>query len=117
MAAFAASANNIIEDAEQALLDAYVDEMGIQFSEKSDLELEDLLKRIKEVSTEIEINQITFEIVGMVMSDMSYDEDEQSFIKKLADIFELEQSKIDQMFKYVNEYMAVIRKINILMFE
>lgn len=117
LAEYAASANNVIVEAEQNLLNAYADEMGIQFSDKSDLELEELLKRIKKISTSKEINQIAFEIVGMMMSDMSYDDAEKAFMKKMSDIFELEQSKIDQMFEYVNEYLEVIHKINVLMFE
>jgi len=112
----AAVANGVIEEVESELLDTYADEMGISISDASDLPFEENLKRLKIISNSVQINQMVFEIVGMIMIDMEYDDDEKSYIKKLASILEIDMKIIDEMFEYVSEYSDLVRRINNLMF-
>lgn len=117
LALAAASANHVIEDSEKNLLIAYADEMGIDVNLAEEMPVEIICARLKEISNSKELNQITFEIAGMMMSDSEYDDAEKSFVSEMARVFEISQDKIDEMFQCVNDYSALIKKINILMYE
>lgn len=115
----AAAANNVVEESEKVLLAAYADEMGIDPDDTNNNanDVEEIFKGLKEISTSKELNQITFEIVGMMISDSEYDDSEKAFIEKMAAVFEIPHERVDKMFQYVNDYSTLIKKINILMFE
>lgn len=117
LATQAANANDVVEENEKALLESYVDEMGIEVTAAKNLPLDELLTQLHNLSTQLEMNQVMFELVGMMMSDSEYDEKEKDFIKKVAEHFEIGEEKIKTMYSYVNEYSELIRKINVLMFE
>lgn len=119
LALAAATANNIVEEAEAALLKEYAEEMSITANpnSNSNMSVEEICERLKEISNSKELNEISFEIVGMIMSDNIYDDDEKMFISKMAEIFEIPMSRINEMFNYVKEYMELIKKITILMYE
>lgn len=117
LATKAAAANDVIEESERILLNAYAMEMGIS-NDLTDIDsLDKILNSLKEISNSKELNQITFEIVGMVLADKTYDDQEKEFMNKLMMAFEIPQSRVDIMIKYVQEYTDVVRKINILMFD
>lgn len=117
LALAAASANNVIEDTEKSLLAAYADEMGVDVNKANVMPLEEICNKIKAISTSKELNEITFEIVGMMMSDSEYDAEEREFVITMANNFEIPMSRIDEMFSCVNDYSALIKRINVLMFE
>lgn len=117
LALAAASANNIIEDSERALLAAYADEMSIDVNKATIMSVEDICRSLKKISNPKELNQISFEIVGMMTTDDEYDDAEKEFILKMAEIFEIPLSSIDEMFSCVNAYTELIKRINVLMFE
>ena len=52
-----------------------------------------------------------------MISDNEYDDDEKHFISKMAEIFEIPMSRIDEMFNCANAYSELIKKINVLMYE
>lgn len=108
LATVAASADNIIKESEKALLVAYADEMGIDVNE--------ICVRLKEISSAKELNQIAFEIVGMMMSDNEYAENEKVFVNKMAAIFQIPNERIEEMFRCVQDYLALIKRINMLMY-
>ena len=113
LALAAASANSVIEESEKALLAAYADEMGVDVSLACVQPVEDICTKLKSVSNSKQLNQIMFEIVGMIASDNEYDNQEKNFIMKLSEIFEIPMDRIDEMFICVNEYTSLIKKINI----
>ena len=117
LALAAASANDVLEDSEKLLLAAYADEMSIDVNKASQMPMEEICKKLKAISNSKELNQISFEIVGMMTSDSEYDEKEKMFISKMAELFEIPMKRIDEMFEYVNAYSELIRKINVLMYE
>lgn len=117
LALAAASANDVLEESEKALLAEYADEMSIDVNKAMQMPAEEICRKLKEISNSKELNQISFEIVGMMMSDNEYDEDEKAFISKMAEIFEIPMSRINEMFNCVNAYSELIKKINVLMYE
>lgn len=117
LAVVAAEANNIVEEAEKNLIEAYADEMSIEVNKTSQMSVEEICKKLKNISNSKELNVISFEIVGMIMSDNRYDSEEKAFITEMAEIFEIPMERINIMFNYVNEYKELVRKINMLMYE
>ena len=112
----AALANIVLEESEKQLLAAYADEMDIASTDASDLQLDALCKELKEISSPKELNQITFEIVGMLLSDSEFDTDEQAFLSKVAVAFGISEKTVEEMKQCVNEYIALLKRINRLMF-
>lgn len=112
----AALANKITEEPERQLLAAFADEMGIAPADRSGLELDALCKELKELSSLKELHQMTFEIVGMLLSDSSFDADEQAFLSTIAVAFGISAETIAEMKQCVDDYMILIRRINKLMF-
>ena len=117
LALAAATANDVLEDAEKTLLAAYADEMSIDVNKASQMPVEEICRKLKNISNSKELNQISFEIVGMMISDDEYDDAEKAFISKMAEIFEIPMSRIDEMFNCVNAYSELIKRINVLMYE
>lgn len=117
LATAAANANSIMEESEKALLEAYADEMGINIDDAENYSMEEACVRLKDISDVKELNQIVFEIIGMMTVDNQYDDHEKVFTGKMALIFGIPMERIDEMFHCVDEYSALLRKINLLMFE
>lgn len=108
-------ANTVLEESEKALLAAYAGEMGIELTDASDLQLAELCEKLKELSSPKELNQMTFEIVGMLLADTVFDHDEQAFLAKVAASFGISDKTIDEMKRCVEDYKALIKRINRLM--
>ena len=117
LALAAASSNGVFENSEKALLVAYADEMSIDVNKASQMPMEEICRKLKSISNSKELNQITFEIVGMIMSDNEYDDDEKAFISKMTEIFGIPMERINEMFNCVSVYSELIKKINELMYE
>ena len=74
------------------------------------------MKQLKEECNEVELNKITFEIVGLMQADKEYDDKEKMFMNKMLDCFGITNEKIEKMFEYVKIYMELIRNINKLIY-
>lgn len=116
LALAAASANDVLEKSEKTLLAAYADEMDVDVNKASQMSVEEICNKLKTISNSKELNQISFEIIGMMLSDNEYDDDEKEFVSKMAEIFEIPMSRINEMYKLVNAYSELIKKINVLMY-
>lgn len=112
----AAMANAVLEESEKHLLAAYADEMGIALTEASDLPLNALCRELKELSSAKELNQITFEIIGMLLSDSEFDSDEQAFLTTATTAFGISEQAVNEMKQCVRDYTALVKRINRLMF-
>ena len=111
----AALANKVLVKSEEQLLAAYADEMDIKLEDVNNLPFDALCKELKEISSHKELNQITFEIIAMLLSDNEFDTDEQVFLSKVISEFGISDETIEEMKRYVNDYMMLINKINGLM--
>ena len=113
----AAKSNGVIEEREKQCIYMFADEMGIDVSEASLLQFKTICEEIKKESTCKEINHIVFEIAGLMLSDFDYDDDEKKFMDQLIEEFDISKEKLGKMIEYLNEYFALMKKINILMFD
>ena len=90
-----AKADGEFSESEKNLLNSYSVELQMECNiETLTLEIDDILKEIKENANETEYKIIIFEAVGIAMSDGDYSEPEKEIIKKaqidfgLSDNFE-----------------------------
>lgn len=112
----AADANGVREESEKELLNAYADEMGIESIVK-EKPLDEILSELSNISTPVEVNQMSFEIIGLLMSDGEYDAEEREFITTLSKGLNVPENRINKMFDLVKEYSDLIRSINKTMFD
>lgn len=112
----AADANGIREESEENLLIAYADEMGINVSIE-DISTEEIYAKLLRISNPVEINQMTFELVGLLLSDGEYDSDEIIFINELSVGLKVPKERIEKMFDLVGQYSGLIKSINKIMFD
>lgn len=112
----AAKSNGIVNNNEKRLIEAYADEMGINSDVTSSLSVERICLDLKDISSKKELNQMCFEIASLLLGDMDFDSDEQSFLAKVCSIWDIDSSKCDEMLTYINEYIEWMRKVNILLF-
>lgn len=113
----AAEANGIIEDSEKKMLEAYADEMDIPMDPIGGLSTQEVCSKLKEISSKKELNQMAFELIGLIVSDGDYDTAEKTFMKSIIDAFGIAPEQLDKMFALVDEYYAVVKRINVLMWE
>lgn len=112
----AADANGIRDENEENLLIAYADEMDIDVSIE-DIPTEDIYAKLLKISNPVEINQMTFELVGLLLSDGEYDSDEKQFVDKLSVGLKVPKERIEKMFDLVGQYSGLIKSINRIMFD
>ena len=112
----AADANGVREENEKDMLLAYADEMGINVS-LEDVSTKDIYTKLLRISNPVEINQMTFEIVGLMVSDGEYDDYEKRFIDELSNGLKVPKDRIDKMFELVRQYSGLIKSINKIMFD
>jgi len=117
LAIMAAKANDVVNDSEERIIEAYADEMGISSDEAIMLELDELCNELVGISTKKELNQMYFEIISLLLGDLSFDSKEKEFLNTLCITFGIADEKCEEMIECVNEYVEWMRKVNILLFE
>ena len=60
---------------------------------------------------------MTFELVGLLLSDGEYDSDEKQFVDKLSVGLKVPKERIEKMFDLVGQYSGLIKSINRIMFD
>ena len=110
----AALANGVVEAAEKRLIKALSEELGIREDDYSELSSDEICHRLSEISTRKELMEISFEILGIVMSDDCYDEDEKEFVGKMSSIFGVSRELLNQMEESIKEYQRIYQKIESL---
>lgn len=110
---YAARSNNVLSDVEKEFISQYCLEMGI---EKSGFEtktnLEELLEKIKEKSSETELNMIFFEILGLILSDKVFDDMEKDFMDKLLSKFEISDEFLKKSIELINSLSKLYVEVN-----
>ncbi len=111
LAALAASANNVVEDAERDMLIHFAREMNIEPIVKSDKQLDEITDALKELCGNTERKVILFELVGIMFSDTQCDEKETAFLNEVATKLSVSSDDINKMIGLVKEYIDLYNKI------
>lgn len=108
----AAEANGIVDLSEQRMLEAYADEMDIPIRLMEALSVQEICERLTGVSSQKELGQMAFELVGLVLSDGEYDGSEKTFMLAVANAFGITPERLGKMFMLVSEYSDLVGRIN-----
>lgn len=107
----ASEANGVIELAEKNMLKSFAIEMKIEPIYKTDLETEDILREIVNISSETELKIVAFEILGIMISDSEFDNMEKIFVDNMFNKFAIPLDRKEEMLQVLGEYLAVFKKI------
>ncbi len=107
----AANANGVVESSEKRLINGFAEELGIAENNYSTLELEEICNNLVEISSRKELIEMSFEILGVMMGDTTYDEDEKAFMKEMNKIFGVSDDILKEMEDCLREYLAIYKKI------
>ena len=87
----------------------------VRYSAQNDLE--NVIKKITEVSTDIDLKIILFEIAALVLSDNTFDKQEQNLVDKLTAAFKLGADFKEKTIAQLKNLMNVYGDVNRLLFE
>ena len=73
--------------------------------------LKDVLKELDEEATEREKNIITFEILGMFLSDNDYAKEEEVMMQEIVEGLHITKDKFNNMLSLLNIYKSVYDEI------
>lgn len=105
-------ADGIVADEEVELALAYCREMNIeQRVPDNSAVLKDVLKELDEEATEREKNIITFEILGMFLSDNDYAKEEEVMMQEIVEGMHITKDKFNNMLSLLNIYKSVYGEI------
>lgn len=107
----AAEANGVVELSEKNMLKAYSMEMEIAPFYASDCELGSVLADMKDSSTASELKIVLFELLGILVSDVDFDDLEKEYLSKVRTAFGVSQEECDEMLKLLYDYSSVYKKI------
>ena len=107
----AAEANGIVELEEKNMLKSFAIEMNIPPVYNTENNLETILNELVSISSEQELKIILFEILGIVVSDGVFDDDEKNIVKNIVERCKLDTNIVDEMLNTLYEYINVYKKI------
>ena len=107
----AAEANGVVELAEKNMLKAFSIEMSIEPFYSTNSDIETILQKMEATATENEKRIVLFELMGILISDEEFDEEERRFLEKVRSVFEVSESKCDEMMKLLYEYSSLYKRI------
>ena len=107
----AAEANGIVELEEKNMLKSFAIEMNIPPVYNTENNLETILNELVSISSEQELKIILFEILGIVVSDGVFDDDEKNIVKNIVERCKLDTNIVDEMLNALYEYINVYKKI------
>lgn len=108
----ASKSNNNFSVEEKQTIAQYCEEMHIEIRYDEENDLPAIAGRLAEISSEEEMRMILLETAGLLLSDNTYDEDEQKFFTALADKLGLEKSQTDEVVGMLGELSEIYKRIN-----
>lgn len=109
---YAADADGVFEEKEEATIYTYCREMNIQESlPKKNSTLEEVLDQLKISTSYNEKKIIVFEILGLMLADEEFAEQEQVFVKEIIDKFEIDMHELEKMSSLLHIYKTVFDEL------
>ena len=108
-----ASSDGTYSDVEKKMINAYCQEMQIDFKEDSMIKpVEDIILTFTKVSSEEIKKIVVFEAIGIAMVDGGYDENERKIIIEMEEKFKLEAGFNKKCESLLNEYISIQHRMN-----
>lgn len=107
----AVNANGVVEDTERKLIKGFSEELGIPENDYSEQGFDDICDKLADICNRKELIEISFEILGVMMGDTCYDQDEKDFMRRMTAKFSISEETLNEMEKCLDEYLAIYKKI------
>ncbi len=107
----AADASGGISFEEKNMLKLFAMEMNIEPQYSSEDDLDEVINELFNCSTAKELQIVLFELLGIMYSDADYDEQEQQFVDRIAERFEIGSEKIKRMDEEISKYSSLYKEI------
>ncbi|TYQ15703.1 UNVERIFIED_CONTAM: hypothetical protein Cloal_2186 [Acetivibrio alkalicellulosi] len=108
-----AMSNNNFAQEQKSIVDAYCNEMGLpksNYSTKRDLD--SVLIEIKDICSPREKNIVLIELMALILGDGIYDTMEKEFVKKIQNIFQVSDEKIEEVILSINNLMDTYKALD-----
>lgn len=93
----ASLSNNNMDDLQKTLIDQYCDEMEVETRFAANLDGDEAMRQLAEISDKATLRKVLIELTALVMSDMELDDLEKSFMKKYAALTGFSQSEFREV--------------------
>ncbi len=110
LAIYVAESNGVVDDAERLLINQYCLEMGITYSNKKEINIDEILDDLKGCSNEIK-NIIVVELMGLIISDGNTDITEKVLINEICDKLGVSSEKRIVLEDDIKDYYEVAERI------
>ena len=108
-----AMADGDYSEEEHAIVYAYCQEMKIEFEKEYEKKsVEEILSVVKSNSSGITKKIFIFELLGVALTDGTYDEREKELVLRLCREFEIDVDFVIQCENVIKEYMSFQERIN-----
>lgn len=107
----AAEANGIVDNKEKQMISLFAREMQINPFYSCNKSEEALLDEISSKTTSMERRIILFELAGIILSDEVLNKEEDDFLVKVAEKFEIGTSYNNDVIGYIKEYSNLYKKM------
>lgn len=97
--------------AEKKVISEMCKEMGITERTENQLDLNEVLRRIRDTAYTREKRIILLETAGIVLADGTYSEEEKGVIKNISDSLKIEYSQYQEVLKTIQELYSVYKKV------
>ena len=111
LAVIAAKENGYVDEAEDALLTKFANEMNIAPKTEATLSLDEVIDKRANSCDKREKKIVLFEAAGIMNSDGEYSDAEFDFLKKIAAKFEISEEELETMMGLVSDYVALFNEI------
>ena len=111
LAVIAAKENGYVDEAEDALLTKFANEMNIAPKTEATLSLDEVIDKLASSCDKREKKIVLFEAAGIMNSVGEYSDAEFDFLKKIAAKFEISEEELETMMGLVSDYVALFNEI------
>ena len=120
LAYLVAVADNDFSDEEKIVMEAYKNELQIDYDLQTidnSINLETVIQSLCTNANEAEKKIIVFEIIGLAMTDNLYDDEERKTIKQINEAFQLDAAYLLNCEQLINKYIELQTQIDALVIE
>lgn len=113
-----AMVDGVYSEEEKAIIYAYCQEMQVEFEKEYEKQsVDEILSFIKVNSSCITKKIFVFELVGVALTDGTYDEREKALVLRMCQEFGIDVEFITQSENVIKEYISFQKRINQIVLE
>ena len=88
LAIFSMASDGVIEEREKSVAQQYCNEMQIEFRTTTNFSsYVDVIKKLKEISSESDLKKVTFEFVALMYTDDNFADEEEKLLRCIQEYF------------------------------